>query len=174
MDDWSLMQILDFLDFGDLANIASLDPRFHQLILDHYVLTKFDLKGAEAVISISDLFTYQARYKFYSSDGKLTQDFQTSSGNNGMLAAVTFCSIFAKITVKNTRRVDAQHMHQLADDLNKYCSTTSQTVHLSFDWSNSTATFEYATNIELNWEAFKTLTSAITEDFWQRIYNSQR
>lgn len=43
MDDFTLLGILDWLDFDDLISVASINPRFQYLITKHYLIPEFHL-----------------------------------------------------------------------------------------------------------------------------------
>lgn len=41
LDEWNLMNILDFLEFDDLLALSDISPTFRHLISDHYLVHKF-------------------------------------------------------------------------------------------------------------------------------------
>lgn len=50
LDEWNLMNILDFLEFDDLLALSDISPTFQRIISDHYMVHKFRLH--EQVINI--------------------------------------------------------------------------------------------------------------------------
>lgn len=61
LDDFSLMCILDYLDFDDLIAVAKLSPRLSNIILDHYLLAKFRLHEKN-IIYLKERLFYNDRY----------------------------------------------------------------------------------------------------------------
>lgn len=61
LDDFSLMGILDMLYLDDLVRLAALNPRFRQLVADHYIILKFRLHEKEVLLSVAG--TFSMKYK---------------------------------------------------------------------------------------------------------------
>lgn len=43
LDDWSLLGIFDFLDYDEIINLAQASERFHQVILQRYMIPVFHI-----------------------------------------------------------------------------------------------------------------------------------
>lgn len=53
LDDFSLMGIFDELNLVDLLKIASLNPRFKEIISDHYIVAKYGLDKSRIYITVA-------------------------------------------------------------------------------------------------------------------------
>lgn len=51
LDEWSLMNILDFLEFGDLLAISTVNPTFDHLVTNHFMVQKFRIHERAIYIS---------------------------------------------------------------------------------------------------------------------------
>lgn len=143
------MGIFDELDFVDLAAMAALRPRYQQLIIDHYILLKYQLNDAAILISLSN---NDHTHIYYTPTTDLSQSIKLTTGCNELLSTLkAFCHLFSRLTF-NANYYYSKDLHliqQIADVINNYCSNVPQTIAMELDTENLGFSFENATNIKL-------------------------
>lgn len=151
MDDFSLLQIFDVLDFVDLANIAAYSPRCKPLIIHHYIERRYKLNESKVKIHLSngDDGTYVLYTPIESS-----RPIKLTTGHNEMLSTLmAFCHLFKSITIDVNQyfhRVHNDHLVKLSETINNYCSSVSQQeILIDMDRRANGFSFQNATIVEL-------------------------
>lgn len=153
LDDWSLMEIFDSLDFGDLANMATLSPRYQQIIIDHYIIPKYALNRPIIHIFISKKM--ENTHVFYLPTDELRNSIKLTTGHNEMLSTLkAFCHLFAKVSIVTDYFLPTGQklIHSVAHALNNHCLNVPQTVSMSIHMTDKRQmdfVFEHATRVEL-------------------------
>lgn len=149
-DDYSLMGVLDWLEFGDLANIATISQRSYDIIIKHY-LSKLELNDAIVDIELSE--TNEFMMMHYLPSGKCSICEILCTGHHKVLSTLAaFCPIFKelRITAEYKHKFESDITRTLADHLNKYCSTVPQSMKIPLiKKPNSNVSFENVTNVHL-------------------------
>lgn len=145
------MGIFDFLDFADLAVMATLRPRYQQIIIDHYILPKYQLQNAEISIILSQ-FYYHTNIHY-----KPTKDTPDSdklvTGHNQVLSTLkAFCPLFGRITFHTGYYFpdDLTMIKQVSSVINKHCSNVPQELFIELTEEDLDFTFENATIVHLD------------------------
>lgn len=119
LDDFSLLSIFDLLSFRDLMNMATLGPRFSQLISHHYIIGKYHLD--ECKLELTAVKEVYLRYKCDDTGNK----FKFGDGyDETILALRSFCHIFdeLKITMYDIET-------EIAEGLSYYVSSYCGKIH---------------------------------------------
>lgn len=69
LEHYSLLTIFDSLDLRDYYSIAALNDRFHQLIVDHYMIGRHHFNEREITITINEWCTIRTAEMQYLADG---------------------------------------------------------------------------------------------------------
>lgn len=127
LDDYSLLRIFDLLDFDDLVNCALVGSRYNQLITDHYIVPKYQLKGANILITVSEIDC--ETYVSY-----VTTGVKFVIGREKMFSTLrAFCYLFDQLTISDgIASVYDRHdiIENIIYHLNIYCSNVSQRINL--------------------------------------------
>lgn len=133
MDDFTLMSILDVLPLNDLVKIASLNPRFSQLIAKHYMNS---LQDREIYITLDDAISIRAS----SVDAPfpiIIDEYET------VLSALQhFGHIFRYLDIR-IRPTGYKYLDKIQSFVNKYCSDALQKVTIIRD-DNDPTPFEFS------------------------------
>lgn len=147
MDDYSLLGIFEYLDFGALANIAVLSSRLQQLIERHFIAPKY----SQAVIYLSVSMKDKDTRTFYEAAGENPRHIQLATGHTAMFSTIfSFCHIFDRIILHAYDIYDINFIRNIADSLNNYCSNTTLEIGMTLNKQTLDFTFEYATLVKLN------------------------
>lgn len=126
LDDYSLLAILEQLEFGDLAVSASLSARTRQLAVDFKLIPVDEMKNASLHIAIYDDVP---KIGVISADGNLRYVKELCKGQNHVVATLAaFCPMFSHLTlnVNNYYQSYNDTEQTVIDCVNRYCSTVSQ------------------------------------------------
>lgn len=144
LDDYSLMGILDKLEYEDLFNLAMLSPHVQQLFADYYV-AKYNWNTSEVFLKVThkDALLYIKGLYFYNGRN-YTQT---------MFILRNFGHIFTHIKI----RLDSIKLVEPVQFLiNKYCSNATQEIEISGEYNDNTQIlFELATNVTIMMHASK-------------------
>lgn len=149
MDDYSLLAIFDFLDYGDLANIAASNERCQQLIIRHYINHKYNLNGAKVAIVLSQ--STQETHVFYTPSDSCNSA-KLTTGHNEMLSSLkAFCHLFDTLTITTDHYYPADNnlMESVAQATSNHCSKIPQKIDITMDRENVQFKFPHAANVEL-------------------------
>lgn len=137
------MGVLDWLDFGDLATVATMGRRNYDIVHKHY-LPKFKLTGKIVVVDISEVDERMTMHYYPSRKGLGCKLLCT--GHRQVLSVLaTFCPVFKqlRIMLEYKHQFDSDCTRTLANHLNTHCSSVQQfiqiplirkpTAHVSFD-----------------------------------------
>lgn len=126
LDDFSVMEILDFLSFGDLATIVAMDPRHYHLVWDHYIGA---VKGASLRIVVSNIDPDTRAY--FLPTESFAEYNKLCTGHNHMLATLkSFCHAFVEldITFDYSYNYDSNITTKIVSYVNTYCSMVPQKI----------------------------------------------
>lgn len=156
MDDFSLLNIFDFLEFGDLANIATLGQRYEQLVAHHYFAPKYGLVESFAHISLSN-FDTETRATYTNANKPHSPNLYTIGYDRLFSVLKVFCSKFSHITIATNyilHNIDATR--KVANTINDYCPNTPQTIKMDLPPStvNLNFTFNNATDINIHFAGY--------------------
>lgn len=157
MDDFSLLNIFDFLEFGDLANIATLGHRYEQLIAEHYFTAKYGLVGSSVDILLSN-FDKQTYARYHTPKNSQNSPKLRTIGYDQLLSVLkVFCSQFSHLNIVTNYVFNDIHLTQkVAKTINDYCANTPQTMKMDLPSNtlNLNFSFNNATDININFPVF--------------------
>lgn len=119
LDDFSLMGIFDELNLVDLLKIASLNPRFKEIISDHYIVAKYGLDKSRIYITVAS--TVIVGYE----DDKNSSPTFAFTYEQALSALENFGGSFINLRIV-IQPSGYQYVPQIQAHINKYCSTASQ------------------------------------------------
>lgn len=145
LDDYSLLNIFDYLELNDLVNVATLNERYKQLILHYQFFSKFISDEAKFYI---DLAPKNAETEVSYAPANSVGRIKLSRGHNNLFSILSvFCSKFGRMFIEN-HQVDDDLLHRLADIVNTHCSNVPQTMSIIFSARASPKfTFENVTSL---------------------------
>lgn len=117
------MGILDKLYLGDLLKLASLSPRLQQLIMDHYITTKYRLQHSQITVFVDDTV------KMHYLNDKNTTDVVVEKHSDVLFVFEHFCHIFHDLKVE-IHPYGYQYLEEIQSFVNKYCAHAAQEVRL--------------------------------------------
>lgn len=120
LDDFSLMDIFDMLEMADLAKVAPLSPRFHKIIMDHYIIPIYRLHEREI-----SLIQYESREfrMFYNNQNSYS--LITKKYDEMLVVLQTFGHIFRYLDIR-TSSYDAG----IQSYVNTHCTNAVQKITL--------------------------------------------
>lgn len=125
LDDYSLLNIFDLLEFTDLANVATLSERYKQLILHHEIITKYGANKAKFYASISSDDS-EAEVSYINANNG-TRIVLSKDHTNLFTILRTFCPIFGQLTISSDCAND-DLLSKVADIVNTHCTNVPQEV----------------------------------------------
>lgn len=139
MDDINLLCILDHLEFSDLLTVAELNPRFKQLIEDHYVLPKYRINTKLIRFAHSENYLDAEQITMSS-----TANIRRLLAHFGhLINRIEFSGIF----------FTHSEVEVISQDIARYCSKSLVEICLldvgTYLLSDSTTTFDNMTTINL-------------------------
>lgn len=143
LDDFSLMNMFDFLDLPDIIKVTEMNLRFEQIIMRHYLTHKFHLNTIPITIVVNEETTISAAY----SDKPFAIGHEQS-----VWVLQRFGHIFSHINLhyQSFRSYESQEITYYID---KKCPKALKEVTISglsdysLDWPY---TYEYVTCVTLN------------------------
>lgn len=122
LDDYSLMDIFDMLELPDLAKIVPLSPRFHDLIMNHYIKSKYRLHKREIII-----IEYESGFfrMFYKDDGN-SLSLITRQYDEMLIVLQTFGHILGYLDIKIS-----SYLEGIQSVVNEHCSNAAQTITIT-------------------------------------------
>lgn len=143
------MNVLDFVDVGDLAVIASMSSRNRQLIVDYY-LNDLENSSLQAIIYNKD---QDSRAYYLPVDKNVPDDILLCTGHQQILTTLeAFCSTFSDldITFDSDYELHQPLTEKLSNLVNDHCSTVSQKITIrTVSRSAGAFTFENASSVSL-------------------------
>lgn len=126
LDDYSLLSILDHISgFGDLATVASLSPRAHQLIRHYNLMSHYNISNATLLIEIKGMERTQGLK--YRPVGKWNFEMLCSSHDQLLATLKVFCPMFGQLDIKLLYIQPHDNFTlTVVDHINRYCSTVPQ------------------------------------------------
>lgn len=123
LDDFSLMLIFDKLGLTDLIKVAALSPRYHQLILDHYITSKFRLHEYQIEISVQGSVWMEH---------KIDPVIRTEIAHkyDDVLAAIKTVGHIFKYLGIEIFPTGFKHVEGIQSYVNKYCTNTVQKIQV--------------------------------------------
>lgn len=160
LDDYSLLDIFDFLSIAELASVAQLSPRYYNLIMEHLV-PKYGLNGAKVYISLAEWGQYT--HMQYTRSSKNSAAIKLSSGHRETFEVLKiFCHLFTRVSIKLSYqfRFNYELTETLAHHVNNYCPANApQNINVyAVRNSGLNFTFEHMTNVRIQ-----------HLDFWERV-----
>lgn len=135
LDDFSLMNIFDQLGLNDLSKLVLMNPRFRQLITDHYIIRQYHLH--DRLIYIDN----RVEIKMYSQEFG-TVDQIANSYDEILSILEGFGEMFEQLKIV----VDPhgyKHLDGIQRLINKHCSKAIQEVRLTVEYaSNAVDSYE--------------------------------
>lgn len=149
MDDFSLLNIFDHLDFGDLANVAAIGPRYQQLIVDHYMIPAYKLPGKTVKILLSGR-DESTGVSIYPSITTLL-----ANGYSETLSTIiSCCHLFSNLIIISDYiyPVKNDFVQNVSYAVNSFCRNTPLEISMEMSWrqKDKKFTFENATIVTLN------------------------
>lgn len=132
LDDYSLLVILEKLEYSDLATVASISARSNKLILDYNLLSKFGIKGATLHIEVAG--KNQLLEALYRPIGE-SRTKVLCAGYNRILATLkAFCPAFDQLhlTLNYFHPHEIDSTREIVDHVNRYCATVSQKMMIKY------------------------------------------
>lgn len=127
LDNFSLLAIFDFLPLVDLFNIGSLNGRFRDLTVDHFLIPKFHLNVREI-----NVISYTETYLALLEDDEVT----SIDGHNQTLNMLRrFGHIFKRITIK-VQPGGYEKIAAISHYINKYCASDAVQEIIMFRGTN--------------------------------------
>lgn len=126
LDDYSILGILDWIrSFGDLATVASMSPRAHQMIQRYNLFSNYDIKNATLLIEIEG--NNQLEDVQYRSTAVSRNRFLCAGLDHLLATLQVFCPIFGQLDITlNYFRPHGDFELKIVDYINRYCSTVPQ------------------------------------------------
>lgn len=128
LDDYSLLNILDKLNYGDLMNAASAIPRISQLLWGYNFALKLRIESATLYIEVEG--EYQLLEALYRPVGESRTKVLCAGHAHILATLATFCPAFGQLELTlnyfHPHNVDATQ--KLIDAVNRYCATVPQKV----------------------------------------------
>lgn len=122
LDDFNLFSIFDALSLDELASMAELSPRYKELILEHYIIGKYQLHQNEIKI-VFEKTDYLTVTGFAQNQSRIFPIIQMF-GN-------TFTQLKIEIHSNGISRAE-----NLSKYINQYCSNADQEINLYLDFNN--------------------------------------
>lgn len=119
LDDNSLLTIFDLLDTVELINFASVSPRFHNLILQHYVIP-FNNGESRITIVINEFDQKSELYIQLSFD----EDTKLILGDSLLRAIQVLGQFITRLDIYNISPGDPERTLTLGKYIKKYCSNS--------------------------------------------------
>lgn len=123
LDDFSLLEIFDKLDFFDLVKLSTLGPRFHQIIVDHYIIAEYRLHEKKLYIKIG----YTVSTHVYPNDD--SNSLYTEKEEEVLAVLQYFGNVFNSIKLE-IFALGYKYVEEIQYALNKYCFKTTQEITL--------------------------------------------
>lgn len=119
LDDFSLMGVFDELSLLDLVKIASLNPRFQQIISDHYIIAKYGIDKRRIDISVASTVIMS-----YEDDNNSSSIF-VANYEQALTALECFGDSFTNLRIV-IQPIGYQYVPKIQAYINQYCSNASQ------------------------------------------------
>lgn len=135
------MNILDFLPSDDLAKVAVMSPRFADIILNRYIISKFGFHENQATVLIGD----EHCFLFHDGGGKRVF---LSSDLNGTLAAIQLIGHILKDLRYEVSEFGSKKIQVVFEYAEKFCPQATKEIEINrfdkavADW---TYTFDHTT-----------------------------
>lgn len=125
LDDFSLLSILDWLSLRALVNIASLGPRYKELISHHYINEKYRVSECDVSLSVDRAMSIDITC---GGDSGKVQKLADGYGET-MRTLMHFCSDFNHLKIQLNEREDYL-VSKLSYYVNQYCGDIHQTIEI--------------------------------------------
>lgn len=149
LDDYSLLNVFDLLEFDDLANMATISRRYQQLIIQHYIIPTYGLNQSVILIYISDI--EEKTTIFYLPTGEYEDRINLRSNRRSILSVLeAFCPLFSRLIIDSKFVFDIDVMHEVAESANIHCVSIPQKIGIDIPLNKSVnLTFQNAKEIFL-------------------------
>lgn len=156
LDNFSLMEIFDKLDLRDLVKLSILSPRFHQLIVDHYMIAKYRLHEQNLYIKVG----YTVSTYFYPNDDNSYSLY--TEKNDEVLAILQYFGNMFNSTKIEIYAHGYKYVEEIQSAVNKNCFNTFQEItlhrrHPRVDDINVNLIFLHATDVILEHFLFESI-----------------
>lgn len=124
LDDFSLMSIFDLLDASELVKLAQFSPRFHKIILDHYIIGKYRLQERNILITVTDTVTikYKTDYKWIP---LIKENYDIS-----LVVLQLFGEAFTNLNIQINYQIGYTIVEGVQAAVNKHCTNAFQKVEV--------------------------------------------
>lgn len=145
LDNVNLLSIFDRISLRDLVKMASLNPRFQQLIVRHYFIGKYRLHKDGVSLSAGHDISMRYLSKKHNFDTILAQGYDET-----LYVLRHFGYIFNYLEV-NVYEYGYAFTAQMSDLVNKYCANANQEIGVqrAFGQENMTISLVNVTNVKI-------------------------
>lgn len=140
LDDFSLMGIFDRLHVGDLSKLAAMNPRFRQLIIDHYIIGEQRLHECDICIDLDEQISMSSKVS------DVSKVYMSENLEEILSILQNFGGIFKKLNIFIDQH-GYKHVEEVQQAINKYCSSASQEVRLVVDYADKNSTLGDNVNV---------------------------
>lgn len=121
LDDYSLLAVFDQLELIELIKLASLSPRFNQLILNHYLYPVYKINEREITLELREDVT------IVSPNNNVSDKYIRLDGgyDESMLTLQEFCNTFGHLKIM-AYDDGVKHFEGVSRYVNTYCANVQQ------------------------------------------------
>lgn len=123
LDEYSLLGILEKLEFGDLAILASMNPRINRLIWEYNLCPWFNPTNETLYIQIFDEIP----------SASIAKRIPLCNGQRNVLATLkAFCPMFSRLSLyyENAFLPSENSITEIMEHINRYCATVPQQIRI--------------------------------------------
>lgn len=144
LDDYSFLDMLDFLQLKDLVSVASMSPRNQRLITRHYLVPDMGAQNTRLRVSIAERDSYT--FAYYARERWGPRYSELCMGRECVLAALqVLCPIASDLDIRLdfTRHFDEALTQRVASYVSGHCGDVPQTVRM-FGANLTVAEFQFS------------------------------
>lgn len=123
LDTYSVLTICDWLEVSDLASFVLIAPKYHQIISQHYIISKYRLHEGylrlDATLNVVNCWHIGADKKY---------TLISEETNQTLFILKAFCPLFGQLNIEITSETFKPQLsgNKITEYVNKYCSRVPQ------------------------------------------------